>query len=445
MNNQSGKEKIMRFNELLDQVATVVPAYRQSIFKTVIIAFCAGGCPGRISDIFRRFAILLLGDATLKKFYNLLNSNKLPWDALWGFLVGQIKDPTVAGRLLVPLDDTTYGKTGKKIAGCGKHFDHAAKQNSSNWVFGHCRVLAGLLLFVHGRWACLPFAQKAYLPLPKTVKAGRKLPRAEWLKTKSGIGAELVIRLIERFKRPALIVCDSWFGALPLLKEVRGKVTFSVHMLTRLRVNAILHGFPEIVSGKRGRRPMFGKRLASVKELSAQLRASARSAKIHVYGKDRMVEFSELNCVSKALGCPVKVVFVYYKGFAFPLITTDLELTAEQMIEFYSARWKIESGFKEIKQDIGAIDSQCRKPLAVENHFDLCCFAMSLTWVYAFHLEHAPARRHPGKRVGSFAFADIRRKISDELSGESILPGRCPEGLIPAIKSVCATLFRWAA
>ncbi|OGV48398.1 MAG: hypothetical protein A2017_21315 [Lentisphaerae bacterium GWF2_44_16] len=157
------------------------------------------------------------------------------------------------------------------------------------------------------------------------------------------------------------------------------------------------------------------------------------------------MKFSELLCMSKALACQVKVVFVYYRGFSFPLICTDLTLTAEQMIEFYSARWKIESGFKEIKQDIGAIDSQCRNQLSVENHFNLCCFATSLTWIYAFNLEHAPERRHPSRHSGTFSFADVRRKISAELSDCSILPGRCPEQLIPAIKSICASVFRWAA
>jgi hypothetical protein len=32
------------------------------------------------------------------------------------------------------------------------------------------------------------------------------------------------------------------------------------------------------------------------------------------------------------------------------LFSTDLALTVIQMIEFYGARWKIESGFKELKQ-----------------------------------------------------------------------------------------------
>ncbi|MEI6422926.1 MAG: transposase, partial [Lentisphaerota bacterium] len=143
----------MKFNELLDKAATPVSAYRKVIFKTIIVAFCAGGSPGRISAIFRRFALMMAGKATIKKFYNFLNSGKLPWDALWRVLAGLIGDPSVGGRLLIALDDTLYGKTGKKIAGCATHFDHAAKKNSSKWIFGQCRVLAGLLLFGHGRWA----------------------------------------------------------------------------------------------------------------------------------------------------------------------------------------------------------------------------------------------------------------------------------------------------
>jgi hypothetical protein len=74
-----------------------------------------------------------------------------------------------------------------------------------------------------------------------------------------------------------------------------------------LRISAILYEMPEFVPGKRGRRSKFGRQLATVKVLSAQLRQSARSAMIHIYGKNRKVEFAELICVSKAFGCQVKV------------------------------------------------------------------------------------------------------------------------------------------
>ncbi len=40
--------------------------------------------------------------------------------------------------------------------------------------------------------------------------------------------------------------------------------------------------------------------------------------------------------------------------------TTDLELSVAQIIEYYGTRWKIEAGFKELKQDVGNCTSQCR-------------------------------------------------------------------------------------
>ena len=71
--------------------------------------------------------------------------------------------------------------------------------------------------------------------------------------------------------------------------------------------------------------------------------------------------------------------------------------------------------------------------------------ATSLTWIYAFNLEQAPDRRHSGKHSRSFAFFDVRRKISSNLSDDTILSGRCPELPSPSIKSICTSIFHWAA
>ena len=60
----------------------------------------------------------------------------------------------------------------------------------------------------------------------------------------------------------------------------------------------------------------------------------------------------------KTLKCPVRVVWVFRKTQWIALFSTDLNLTTVQIIEYYGARWKIESGFKEIKQDIGSSKSQ---------------------------------------------------------------------------------------
>ena len=63
-------------------------------------------------------------------------SPKIPWDRLWKTLWQMIPCPETDGRLLLALDDFINPKTGKKIFGCDKVFDHAAKQNQSQISMG---------------------------------------------------------------------------------------------------------------------------------------------------------------------------------------------------------------------------------------------------------------------------------------------------------------------
>lgn len=77
----------------------------------------------------------------------------------------------------------------------------------------------------------------------------------------------------------------------------------------------------------------------------------------------------------KTLRCTVRVVWIYRRSQWVALFTTDLDLTVEQIIEYYGARWKIEAGFKEIKQEIGSSKSQARHYYAVTNHLNFCMMA----------------------------------------------------------------------
>jgi hypothetical protein len=96
-------------------------------------------------------------------------------------------------------------------------------------------------------------------------------------------------------------------------------------------------------------------------------------------------------------------------------MTTDLTLTVEQIAEYYSARWKIEAGFREIKQEIGSADTQTRNPDAVNNHLHFCMAATTITWIYAAHLKHAPIRRYASDNTTEYAFADVRRALAKEI------------------------------
>ena len=153
------------FNDIVEDVAKAIPGYRRIIFKIIIIALVIGKGKKRISTIFADFSTLIIGtQLTRRRFYEFLGSPKIKWEEIIKIVIKKIGQRIlIAGRLILVADDSSYGKTGKKISGCQTHFDHASKINSSKWLFGHCRVLVGVLLFIHGRWACLPFAQKLYL------------------------------------------------------------------------------------------------------------------------------------------------------------------------------------------------------------------------------------------------------------------------------------------
>ena len=83
------------------------------------------------------------------------------------------------------------------------------------------------------------------------------------------------------------------------------------------------------------------------------------------------------------------------------------------MIEYYGARWKIEAGFKEIKQEIGSAKSQTRNAESVVNHLSFCMMATTIIWIYADKLQKAPDRKYKIRGRAGFAFSDVRRIISE--------------------------------
>ena len=126
------------------------------------------------------------------------------------------------------------------------------------------------------------------------------------------------------------------------------------------------------------------------------------------------------------------------------MFTTDLDLSVTQIIEYYGARRKIESGFKELKQEIGSCKSQCRNAQAVTNHLNFCMMAVTLTWIYADRLKADPERRHKVKGRTSFAFSDVRRIIAEAALDENFVRV-CPKPGNPPENSLVAVLLRMVA
>ena len=403
----------------------------------------------RTSNLLRTVETLFNLRIGRRRFYTFMASPTLPWARLWQAVWRLIPAPLTDDRVLVALDDFINPKVGRKIFGCETIFDHAAKANQAQYPWAQNVVAIGLLKRVKGRWACLPLAFRFYLPKKaieaatvNVKKAGRVLP----FHTKLAQAAAMLQEVAAHFaESPVVAVADSWFGNNGLLKPMREVVGSRFHLLSRLRSNAALYALPPTREARqRGRPRKYGHKLGSVAERALVLRDLAKTYTVHLYGKFREVRATDQVVMLKSLKCPVRVVWVFRKTRYVALFTTDLDLSVAQIIEFYGARWKIESGFKELKQDIGSQSSQTRNAHAVNNHLQFCMMAVTLTWIYADRLKPDPERRHKVKGRASFAFSDVRRLIA-EAALDKDFARVWPQLLIPRQKSFVATLLRMVA
>jgi len=422
---------------------------RSSLFAYTLLAVIVPFTSSITSNLLRSLVTLFGIGIKKKRFYTFMASSTLPWQKLWHTVWSLIPSPETEGRLLVALDDCINPKIGKNIFGCETIFDHAAKANQSQYPWAQNFVAVGLLKQVKGRWACL-FLDFRFYFAKKTIDAEKATAKIKGVivpfQTKLELAGQMLIGIGHYFPTsPVLVVTDSWFGNQSLWRQVRKVLGNRFHMLSRMRCNNVLFAQPDAQRpGQRGRRRKYGIRLGSVTDMAAEVLQQAKTYNVNLYGKRREVRAYDAVVMVKTLKCPVRVVWVFRKTQWVALFTTDLELSVTQIIEHYGARWKIESGFKELKQDIGSRTSQCHNAQAVINHLQFCLMASTITWIYADRLKADPERRHKVKGRTSFALSDVRRLIAEAGLNEDF-DRVCPKPDKPTKNSLVAILLRMVA
>jgi hypothetical protein len=422
---------------------------RASLFIYTLLSIIVPFTSSMTSNCYRCLETLFGISIKKKRFYTFMASSALPWFNLWRTVWRLIPSPQTDGRIIVALDDFINPKTGKNIFGCETIFDHAAKANQSTYPWAQNVVSVGLLKKVKGRWACLFLDFRFYLP-KKTIEAKKETAMIRGavvpFQTKLAQAGYMLIDIADHFSGvPVLAVMDSWFGNDSLWKPVRKAIGERFNILSRLRCNNVLYARPgKRKSGQRGRCRKYGERLGTATELARSVQKEAKTYPVNLYGKRRKASAYDRIVMLKTLKRPVRVVWIFRQTRWIALFTTDLDLSVTQIIEYYGARWKIESGFKELKQDIGSQKSQCRNAQAVSNHLNFCMMASTMTWIYADRLKTCPERRHKVKGRASFAFSDVRCIIA-EAALDNDFHRLCPKPSSSPVNSMVAVLLRMVA
>ena len=301
------------------------------------------------------------------------------------------------GVILTDLDDTLFHRSGRKVNGAGWWRD-AVRSTGTKIVHAWGLNLVVVTLRINPPWGGEP------LGLPINMRLHRK-NGPTLIKLASQMLREVALWLPQR---RFLCSADGFYASLA------GEDIANTHIISRMRRDANIY---DLLGKKRkkqrGRPRNTGKKLPAPEQM-AKIIHNFKLVKTCERGKSR-----------KRLVYTRKVV--WYRVSQKPVLlvisrdpagkekddfffTTDLSLTAAEVISGFAGRWSIEDTFKNTKQFIGGQEPQTWKGKGPERAAALSLWIYSAIWLW--YLQQESKRRYffvqpwyLGKSAPSFADA----------------------------------------
>jgi hypothetical protein len=322
---------------LRDLLAAFGSCFTAPTFRTFI-----GLVVGLIAQTRRRTVCGMLLGARLHQLWHHSRAHRFFAAARWSAdAIGLVLADLIVARLLpagsaitIAVDDTLFTRSGKKVFGVAWHHDGAAK-GPKPIGFGNCWVVAGLVVQLPflSRPVCLPVLARLWRPR-RTGKIAYAREMAEL------IAARYPDRTVH-------VVGDAAYVG-EHLRGLHTRITWT----SRLKVTSVLHELPPPRTGRSGRPRTKGTRLGTPTDIAAMV--TWRTAQVRRYGRADTVHIAEIICLwyGSFHVRPVRVVLVRDdkprtlngddRGYGLPLVTTDLESAAEDLIARSASRWGIE-------------------------------------------------------------------------------------------------------
>lgn len=207
-------------------------------------------------------------------------------------------------------------------------------------------------------------------------------------------------------KRVKYVVADSFYSKR---KWVDGVITLGWHAIGKLRQDANLN---YLYTGKRPLRP------GRPKKYEGKVNPTARNL-AHFMLATTLADGTQLWTAvvwSVSLGRRIRLVcsvrIVEGKEHYALLFSTDLNLSAEEIVTYYRARFQIEFIFRDARQHLGMVDSQSRNSEALDAHVNASLTALNLAKVTLRKELEGPDQPMPN--VVSFSIESLKRRALNE-------------------------------
>jgi len=304
------------------------------------------------------------------RFHRFFSQARWDMNDLWAGLVRLLVQGTLPPEdpVRIGIDDTAQKKTGAKIYGVGMvHDNRPAARKGWNLSWGLTWVVTTAMIRVP-LWPNQVFA----IPIGARIYRKKKVCDAEGrpFQTKPVLALDMIRTLASWLPgRAFLLHVDGGYASGTLMKSLPK----NVHVIGRLRYDAALYARPPKRRKGRGRPRRRGRRLAAplarvtrrpddwtLVELPSGKRHEIQSYEAlwwKVFADRPILVVASRRPATKRRERPGAPQFFY---------TTDLALSATDVLAGYNDRWTIECLFHEVKERMGFEDPQCRTERAVE-------------------------------------------------------------------------------
>jgi len=219
-------------------------------------------------------------------------------------------------------------------------------------------------------------------------------------------------------ERKFLAIFDNAYVNRSLIRPLPANIDF----LGRGRMDAALYAQPCKKKNQQGRPPVRGDRIAC--PVWRARHNQYKSTEACIYTRRCTVKVQVFDALWYIVGRGRLLRFVLIRNWPGHkkddvLVTTDLSMSAEQVIEAYCARWSLEERIGWTKSRLGFEDPQNRKEKAVERTAPMALWTYSLVVYWYVHWllrrRHIPFRIDPWNRKKQHpTFADMLAALRRE-------------------------------
>jgi hypothetical protein len=240
--------------------------------------------------------------------------------------------------------------------------------------------------------------------------------------------ARQMVRQLRRWlpERQLVIVADNTYAAISWLFDL-SRLPGQICLIVRFRMDAALYEpAPPRQPGQKGRNRVKGKRLPTLEQVAANAKTKWKRVSIpDWYGQgQRRVEIVSNTAIwyhSGQPALPIRWVVIRDPKGKFKtqaLLSTDLNVTPEQMIKWFVLRWQLEVTLHEAREHLGVETQRQWSDLAILRTTPILLALFSLVTLMAHphaQRQKLPIRQaawyHKDQPTFSDALALVRRQI----------------------------------